>query len=205
MHVGVRVRRLVGDEQLDRRAEDGIGKFPRGCERLELVAEVTAEQVVDDGEHLRPRAVVHRQRQHALAGGRAPLAEDLDVGVPEPVDRLELVADDETLGPCTGDQVDQLALEPVRVLELVHHDRAEAPLLLRADRLVVAQQVAVEQLEVLEVERGLRVLRRAVGERKCLEQLLQQVAVGGGQLVERRLLDCPARFLVRRRALAANT
>ena len=49
-----RVRRLVGDEQLDGRAENGIRKLTRGRERLKLAAEVPAEQVVDRREHLGP-------------------------------------------------------------------------------------------------------------------------------------------------------
>ena len=54
---------------------------------------------------------------------------------------------------------------------------------------VVAQQIARAQLEVLEVERRLAVLRRAVGGAEALEQLLEQIAVAGGELVERGLLD----------------
>ena len=148
----VLVGRLVGDEQLDRRAERGILEAPRRGERLERVAEVRGEQVVDHLQHLRPRAVVLGQREDA-AGGLAPLAEDLDVRVPEAVDGLELVSHEEqVLG---REQVDQLALEPVRVLELVHQHRAEAPALALADLGLVAQQVPRGQLEVLEVERGL--------------------------------------------------
>ena len=96
MHARVRVRCLVGDEQLDRVAEDRIRELAGGGERLELVAELGAEQVVDRGEHLGPRAVVAasaRARRPPLA----PLAEDADVGVAEAVDRLELVADEEEL------------------------------------------------------------------------------------------------------------
>ncbi len=57
------IRRLVGDEQLDRMAEDRVGELARGRERLEAVAERGLEEVVDGGEHLGPRAVVLRQRQ----------------------------------------------------------------------------------------------------------------------------------------------
>ena len=77
------------------------------------------------------------ERQH-VADGLAPLLEDLDVGVPEAVDRLELVADEEEV--VARDQVDQLALEAVRVLELVDADLAEAQLLALADRVVAASR-----------------------------------------------------------------
>ena len=135
VQVGARVGLLVRDEQLDRGPEGRIGEAARRLERLELVPEVAREEVVHDREHLGPRAVVLRQREDA-ARLRAPLAEDPDVGVAEAVDRLELVPDEEELVHAglsrldAREQVDELALEPVRVLELVHHERAEAPLLL---------------------------------------------------------------------------
>ena len=58
--------------------------------------------MVDHLEHLGPRAVVLGQREHA-AGPFAPLAENLDVRVPEAVDRLELVADEEQLAVLAGE------------------------------------------------------------------------------------------------------
>ncbi len=48
----VLVRRLVGDEQLDRRAERRVLEPARGGEGLERVAEVGREEVVDDLQHL---------------------------------------------------------------------------------------------------------------------------------------------------------
>ena len=62
---GVAVARLVGDEQLDGMAEDGVGELGRRGERLELVAERSCEEVVDRGEHLRPGAVVAPQAEQA--------------------------------------------------------------------------------------------------------------------------------------------
>ena len=127
--------------------------------------------MVDHLEHLGPRAVVLGQRQHAPRC-LAPLAEDLDVRVPEAVDRLELVAHEEqVLG---REQVDELALQAVRVLELVDEDGAEAPALALADRRLVAQEVARRQLEVLEVERRLGRLRGGVRVGEAPEQLLEQ-------------------------------
>ena len=189
----VLVARLVGDEQLDGRPGRRVGEAAGRDELLELVAERRREQVVDDLEDLRPRAPVVRERQH-LADLVAALLEDLDVGVQEAVDRLELVADEEEL--VAGDEVDQLALEPVRVLELVDADLPEAQLLALADRLVVAEQVAGPQLEVVVVERRLAVLRRLVAAVEALEELLEQLAVTRGDGVERRLLGraaAPAR------------
>ena len=110
-----------------------------------------------------------RERQH-LTDLVAALLEHLDVGVQEAIDRLELVADEEEL--VAGDEVDQLALEPVRVLELVDADLPEAQLLALADRFVIAEQVAGPQLEVVVVERGLVVLRRLVAAVEAQEELL---------------------------------
>ena len=134
LDAGVGVRGLVGDEQLERRAEDRIAIAARRRELLEALAELVLEQLVDGSEHLRPRAVVERQRQH-LRRRLAAVAEHRDVGMAEAVDRLELVADEEQLlGRAGTQQVDEIGLEAVRVLELVDHDRAEAELLDLADR-----------------------------------------------------------------------
>jgi hypothetical protein len=200
-----RVARLVRDEQLHRSLEDRVGEAPRGLEGLEVLPELAGEEVVDRREHLRSRAVVLRECEHA-ARLLAALTEDLDVGVTEAVDRLELVADEEELlavGPL-GEEVDDLALEAVRVLELVHHDRAETPALPLADRRVVTQQVTCLELEILEVERRLAVLRSPVGRAEALEELLEEIAVPRRQLVERRQLDPAARLLVADRPLASR-
>src|SRR5438034_44798 len=101
--------------------------------------------------------------------------------------------------PGAGDQVDDLGLQAVRVLELVHHDPPEAERV--ADRLV-AEQVAREELQVLEVERRLALLGCGVLGGEAAEQLLQQLAVARGELLERGALDRAARLFVARGALA---
>ena len=203
VHTGAAVRRLVGHEQLDRRAEDRIGELAGCRQRLELLSELGAEEMVDDCKQLGPGAVVAGQRQQRLRP-RPPLAEDLHVRVAEAVDGLELVPDEEPLGVRPGQQIDELALESVGVLELVDHDRTEAQPLTLAQRLVVAEQVAGVQLQILEVERRLALLRGRVLGREAVQELLQQLAILQGQLVERRLLDRLARLLVARRPLAAR-
>ena len=171
------------------------------------MTEVAAEEVVDHGEDFWARAVVHRQRQHAGARCLAPLAENLHVRVTEAVDRLELVADEETLAISAraGDELDQLALQTVCVLELVDHDRAETQLFALADRYVVAQQIARSQLEIFEVERRLAVLSFLVRRGEPGQELLQQIAVGSGELVERSLLGPLTRLFVAGRAFPAQT
>jgi hypothetical protein len=126
--------------------------------------------VVDHREHLGARAVVTRQGKY-LARLRPALAKDLDVGVSERIDGLELVADEEEL--VAREQVDELALQAIGVLELVDHDRAEAPALLLANRFTPLQEIAGDQLQVLEVERRLSCLCARVRGRELREQGLQ--------------------------------
>ena len=196
----VLVALLVGDEQLDRGPLGRVREPAGGDERRVVVAEVRREQLVDDVEQLRPRAVIRPQRQNVLRAG-APLLEDLDVGVPEAVDRLELVADEEQL--LGIELIDDLALETVRVLELVDHDRAEAEALAVAYVLISRQEIPGAQLEILEVERALRVLRALVRVAEELEQLLEQVAVAHGCHVQRGLLERQSRVLIGRETLLA--
>src|SRR5207248_906722 len=108
------VAALVADEELDRMAENRIGELARGGERLVAVTKLLPEQMVDSGEHLWPRAVVQRQRK-SLLRQLAALTEHGNVGVPEAVDRLELVADGEDVDlPRPGEQqVDDVRLQPV--------------------------------------------------------------------------------------------
>src|SRR6266545_1441120 len=163
------------------------------------------EQVVDRAEDLGAGAVVLSQREDPGCV-LAPLPEHVHVRVPEAVDGLELVADEEDLLVVRAlrEEVDELALKAVRVLELVHHDRPEAPTLPLAHLGVFPEEVAGEKLEILEVERRLALLRGPIGALECPQQLLEQVAVARGQLVQRRLLDAPAGFLVSGSSLAAR-
>ena len=176
--------------------EDRVGELRGGGEGLVLVSELAAEELVHGREHLRTRPVVAAQRQQVRRLGAA-LAEDVDVGMPEPVDRLELVADSEDLGHIgVGDEIHELALQPVRVLELVDHHEAEA----QPDRLAhvvfVPEQIARSELEILEVDGRLAPLRTGVLVREALEQLLEQIAVVCGELLEGSALDGLARELV---------
>ena len=178
-------RRLVGDEELDGVPQRGQRSRRRRVEALELVSELGGEELVDRCEHLRPRSMVLRERKDGRRGSTA-LAEHGDVRVPEAVDRLELVADDEEVAALGGsEQVEQLGLEAVRVLELVDHDRPEPLSLPLADLVVVPEQVACAELEVLEVERGLAVLRVRVGGGERRQELLQQLAIACRELLER--------------------
>ena len=65
------------------------------------------------------------------------------------------------------------------------------------------QEIPGAQLEVLEVERALRVLRALVRVAEELEQLLEQVAVAHGGHVQRGLLERQSRVLVGRETLLA--
>ncbi len=136
-----------------------------------------------------------------VRGSGAALPEDLDIGVPEAVDRLELVTDREHLGQLRmRDQVDDLALKRVRVLELVDHEEAEAKPDRVAHLLRVAKKISGGELKILEVDRRLATFRSGVLVSEALEQVLEQVAVMRGQLFQCRAFDRLPRELVRRRA-----
>ena len=103
-----------------------------------------------------------------------------------------------------GEEIDELALEAVRVLELVDHDRAEAQLLAVADRLVVAEEVARASWRSSKSSADSRSFAAAYASGELVQELLQQVAVLRATLVERGLLDGLAGLLVRGGALAAR-
>ena len=173
MESRARIRGLVGDEELDRRAEDRVAVALGRLERLEIVPERAGEELVHGGEHFWPGAVVERQRQDVRCRV-TPVPEYGDVRMTEAVDRLELVTDEEHLLRRPGtDQIDQLRLEAVRVLELVDHDRSEPKLLHLANRLVVTKKIPRAQLQVLEVERRLAILGLGVGAREPGQELLE--------------------------------
>src|SRR5207247_8134340 len=96
----------------------------------------------------------------------------------------------------TPQEIQQLALEPVRVLELVDHDRAEAPALALADLRVLLEELAREELQVLEVERRFAVLRGPVRAVVGEQELLQLLAVARGQRLQRRPLEGMTRLLI---------
>ena len=158
----------VGDEQLDARL--GVARLA-GVEQPQLAASRSAdaarqqrrealgplgrERAVEHVEQLLARAEVRGQRPHAPLAERGPaLAEDRHVGVAEAVDRLELVADREQV--VALERLEDVELEPVRVLELVDHDQREALGPALAAGGVGGEQVADAELEVLEVEPGAR-------------------------------------------------
>src|SRR5207253_4329865 len=110
--------------------------------------------------------------------------------ISESVDRLELVADEKELAVVARKEMHELALQPVRVLALVDHDRAEPPALALADLVVLPEELAREELQVLEVERGFAVLRGAIGPVVGEQQLLQLRAIAHRQRLEGSALDC---------------
>ncbi len=105
----------------------------------------------------------------------------------ESVDRLELVSDEEEVVSCN--EIDQLALETVRVLELVDEDRAEPEAGPFSNGLVLEEEVAREKLQILEVDRRLALLRAAIRALERAQELLEQSPVASCNGVESRPLD----------------
>ena len=128
---------------------------PPGGQRSESLEQRLAHGV-RRRQDLGSRAEVPAERQHSGAGrvlGSSALgAEHLEVGVPEPVDRLVLVADREQARVRAAEPVDQLELDAVRVLELVDHQVPEPVAPGRRNGFGRPQQLHRPQLQVREVE-----------------------------------------------------
>ena len=114
----------VGQQQLDHRL--GGRRVVAAGAQVDPALVQRAEGVVERAQDLRARAEVGRQRRGppGRLQALAARAEDLDVGVAEAVDRLQLVADRERV--VARQELEQLELQRVRVLELVDHDALEA-------------------------------------------------------------------------------
>ena len=104
----------------------------------------------------------------------------------EPVDRLELVSDEEELARANRSISSHwsrfVSWNSSTMIELKRRRS-------RSARIRRGEQVAGAELEILEVERGLRVLRALVRAVEQLEQLLQQGPVAYRRDVERGLLQ----------------
>ncbi len=90
----------------------------------------------------------------------------------EGVDRLQLVA--HRAGVVARHQLEQLELQGVGVLELVDHDALEALAIAGGDAGLADEQVAREQLEVVEVDAAASALGRRVGVGVAPQQLVDQ-------------------------------
>ena len=165
-------------QQLDRRALARgrlLGRLGADPQRLVLVADQALSQQVDRADHRGRRAEVAGQLDH-LPGGVGLdlpplLAEGVEVGVAEAVDRLQRVADDHQLRRRAAEPVDEPDLKAVRVLELVDHHLPEARSVGAAD-LLPLEQAGGEQLQVLEVDPAAALLDRG-------EALAEELAAGG--------------------------
>ena len=155
-------RAALCDEQLGELLESGALEAATRDERAVAGAERLAEHAVDHGQHLGAAAEVAAQvenRRRLLA----PLHEHGHIGVPEAIDRLELVAHEEALRASRQQQVEDVALQAVRVLELVDEQLVHALVDAGAHGLVAFEQVTRHQLQVLEVDRALLRLERGIG------------------------------------------
>ena len=155
------------------RARLGLAGPRRLAQRLEALAPDALERQVDRVEHLPARAEVDRDALGPPLGvGALPVpAKHAHVRVPEAVDGLVLVADPEEV--VAGQQLEQLVLELVGVLELVHEHVLEARGVGLSKSLVCREQVARDQLQVLEVECRALALEPLVAVPVQLEQRAQ--------------------------------
>ena len=182
-------------------AAPGVEGLVAGLAAAVAVADERAEQGVDPVEHGRHRAEVGGQplaRAVAVAEVGPGRQEQLDVGPPEPVDRLLRVAHEEQpavvdveLVPAPGlgapdggrDQAGQLDLERVGVLELVEQDVGVALVQGVAGLGAATQHLAGQHEQVVELEAA--VAPAVVGGGQHLggdagQQVAQHLVGGGG-------------------------
>ena len=170
---------LVGHQQFDERLVGGRcvrhRRSPRP-ERPELLAQRALEHAVDHLQDLRTGAEVGVQRgARAHRGQRgAPLLEQLNLGVPEAVDRLLGVADHEQV--VLRERLDQVELHAVGVLELVDHDPGKPRPVALAQLGVRAQELPGLELEVLEVEPRDVALGARVALGEQVQQAIEEIA-----------------------------
>ena len=208
----------VGPALLDRVDHDEVDKrlgasLPalgavRFLQWLEAVLERVLERHVEHVEQLSAAAEVVRDPGVASALRRAvPVAtEHLHVGVPERVDRLVRVADREQV--VAVNQRHYLGLQAIRVLKLVDHHVLEAVAVALAQGWIPVEQVAGQQLKVLEVEPRALVLhggealvieREQLAQKRVVARLAQRDAgavVGPVRLGEPRERGCVERLRV---------
>ena len=170
---------LVGHKQLDARRRSR--RMRAGAvvlaQRLEVLAPGLLKAAVDRLEHLAAAAEVDRDALRApLLDRLGPMAaEHADVGVAKAVDGLALVPDPKQV--VALEQCEELVLERIGVLELVHEHVGKALGVLQAQSLVGREQVARDQLQVLEVESGARALALGVAVAVELEEHAQHRVV----------------------------
>ncbi len=154
----------------------GCAILARGDERRVAVAKSLPEDGVDDVEDRRAAAEVLREREAPAEAFElvAARSEQVHVGVPEAVDRLQLVPD--------GEQVlllelgEDRKLARVCVLELVDHQQLETLGETPAHALAPLEQITRVELQIVEVHRALLSLEVLIPGREPLEQLAEEQA-----------------------------
>src|SRR5689334_6433149 len=125
--------------------------MPPGPQRPKPLTERRGERPVERLNQLRPGAEVDvegRPRTDRRQTVPSPLG-PLDVRLPEAVDGLLSVAGGKRIP--RRDRLDQLELDDVRVLQLIHHDMREPSAVALPDVGLASQQLSCPQLEVVEV------------------------------------------------------
>ena len=131
---------------------------------------------------------------------RGGLNEELEIGVPPPVDRLQRVADLEA--SWNPKRIKELKLKPVGVLKLINQNPLEALSIARGNRFVVDQQVPRRKDNVGEVAAAIGALERreliSVRNQQIVEQ--RDPAAGIDAVANRRQLrrarSCAAHLVV---------
>ncbi len=170
-----------------------------GRERLGELIHVRGDGGVGDLENFRRAAVIGFDLEHLRAGITLGKFEDVrEVRAAPGVNALRVVAHHRDVVVARGQQVNQIALELVRVLILVHEDELEAALVMFAHLGVVLKELEPEREQVVKIHRVRRALAFGVKIGQARNFLIQ-IAVA---LVPVEQIDRTARSKVREQICA---
>ncbi len=137
--------------------------FARRREVLGKLIHVRGDGGVGDVEDFRRAAVIGFDLENLRAGITLGEFEDVrEIRAAPGVDALGVVADHRDVVMARGQQVNQIALELVRVLVFVHEDELEAALVMFAHVGVVLKELEPEREQVVEIHRVGRALALGV-------------------------------------------
>ena len=122
-------------------------------ERLIFTSGVVLDHLVRGiQDHLRG-TVILLQFDHLCARECLLKTQDIfDIGAAEPVDRLVIISHDTDVAVFRRKQADQLKLHRICILVLVHHDIAEAVLIILQDLLLCLEELDRLYEEIIEIQ-----------------------------------------------------
>ena len=127
-------------------------RFPGGRELLGKLVHVRGDGGVGHRQNFRRAPVIGLDLVHIRSGIALRKIQDVrKIRAPPSVDALRVVAHHRQVVMPARQQIDEIALEPVRVLVLVHEDELEPALIMLANLRMLLHQLEPEREQVVEV------------------------------------------------------